>query len=275
MHEALLMLAKGIAAPAAISLAAALVLSRLSGDTWRRYAAAVAFAAGYCAGFALIRPWDELLPARHWQWTFYLAPAAAAVGPISAAAGVHRIERWLLLALAAIVAASLLVPSWDNLEPSRTAWVPMLAGYLFLLAAAMAPLASFLAPRKVLGWLTLSAAGTAALVTASVSLTYGQAAGVAAAALVGCSLALFFSADADHVRGLAAAYAIIVGAWAFVGCIDPPVPVPALLLAPAAPLALWCCAWGPLAKLRGGGAIAAQGAAVGMVLAVAAWLALA
>ena len=274
MHEALPMLARGIAAPAAVSLVVALLLGRLSSETWRRYAASIAFAAGYCAGFALIRPWDELVPSRHWQWTFYFALAAAAVGPISAAAGIHRIERWLLLVLSALVAAWLLVPTWDSLQPSRIVWVPLLTGYLFLLAAALEPLAGILPARNLLGLLTLAAGGSAALITAAVSLNYGQAAGAAAAALLGCTLALLLSANADHLRGMIAAYTAIAGAWAFVGCIDPQVPVPGLLLAPAAPLVLWCFAWGPLVKLRGAGAMAAQTTAVVAILAAAAWLAL-
>jgi MFS family permease len=275
MHDALPILARGIAAPAAVSLVVALLLGRFASGAWRRYVAAIAFAAGFCAGVALIRPWDELLPSRHWQWMFYLSLAAAVVGPISAAAGLHRIERWLLLALTALVAAWLLVPTWESLQPPRLAWVPLLAGYLFLLAAALEPMARLLPPRNLLGLLMLSAADSAALVAAAVSLTYGLPAAAAAAALLGCSAALLLSADADHVRGVIPAYAAVVGGWAFVGCVDPQVPMPLLLLAPAAPLALWCCAWGPLAKLKGAGAMAVQATAVVAVLAAAAWLALA
>ena len=113
------------------------------------------------------------------------------------------------------------------------------------------------------------------LVAAAVSLTYGQLSAAAAAALLGCSLVFSFSADPDHVRGLIPAYAAIIGAWAFVGCIEPADPVWGLLLAPAAPLALWCCAWGPPARLKGIYAVALQGAVVAIVLAAAAWMALA
>ena len=274
MHEALPMLIKGIAAPAAISLAAAMLLGRL-GVPWRRYAAAIAFAAGFCAAFALIRPWDELLPARHWQWTFYIALAAAIVGPISAAEGLHRIERWLLLAFTAFIAAWVLVPTWESLQPPRTMWVPLLAAYLFVISAAAEMLTSRISPRAVLGWLVVSAGGTAVLVAAAVSLTYGQLTAAGAAALLGCTLAFSFSVNRDHVQGLIPAYAALIGAWAFVGCIEPAEPVWGLLVAPAAPLALWCCAWGPVAKVKGMSAAAIHGVVVAVVLAAAAWMALA
>ena len=272
MHEALFMLARAIAAPAAVSLIVALLLNRLLLGAWRRYAAAVAFAAGYCAGFALLRPWDELLPSRHWQWTFYIALAAAALGPISAAAGIHRFERWVLIALPAFVAAWLLVPDW--VQPPRAFWMPLLTGYLFALPTALDPVARVLPARNVLGFLTIAAGGNAALIAVAVSLTYGQAAGAAAAALLGCSVALLWSGDGEQVRGALPAYAAIVGGWAFVGCIEPRTELLGLFLAPAAPLALLCCAWGPLARLRGIAAIAAQTTAVAVVLGAAAWLVL-
>jgi len=275
MHEALPMLAKAIAAPAAISLAVALLLCRFANEPWRRYAAAIAFATGFCAAFGIIRPWGELLPSRHWQWTFYIALAAAVLGPISAAPRLHWVERLLLLAFSAVVASWLLVPTWESLQPPRAVWLTLLASYFVLIAAAMEPLASFLPARHLFAWLTVSAGATAVLVTAAISLTYGQLAGASAAALLGCSLAVWRSAEADNLRALVPAYAAIVGGWAFVGCIDPPQSIWGLLLAPAAPLALWCFARGPLAKLTGFGAIAAQAGAVAAILGIAAWLALA
>jgi hypothetical protein len=69
---------------------------------------------------------------------------------------------------------------------------------------------------------------------------------------------------------------ILVGGIAYVGCIEPEPPQGALLLAAAAPMALWPCAFAPLALQRGARGLAMQAAAVLSVwLAAAAWLLLA
>ncbi|MBI1902081.1 MAG: hypothetical protein HYS13_13345 [Planctomycetia bacterium] len=262
---------QGVFFPAAISLAVVALAQRfLPRDVSQRYAAAAAFAAAYCAGYFLL-PKGLLLPERHWHWTFYLAPAAAAIGAISLAAGLRVAERWVLIALAALVAAWLLVPTWDSLAPPRAVWVPVLAGYLFLLAALLdglptrLPLATSLA-------LPLSAACVAVLNLACVSATSAQGAGIAAAALAGCFAAACLAPDKAAARGLCLSYSVIVGGWAFVGCIEPEPLMWGLLVAPAAPLVLWCFALPPLSRWRGFVATAVQIGVVMVVLAVAAWL---
>jgi hypothetical protein len=121
--------------------------------------------------------------------------------------------------------------------------------------------------------MTLASAGSAALILATVSSTYASLAGIAAGALAGCSIALFLASDRLAVRGLSLTYAAIVGGWSFVGCVDPPQPLWSLMLAPAAPLALWCCAGGPLSRLRGATAVAVQTAVILAVVGIAAGLA--
>lgn len=271
MNFALEIVGAGVIVPAVIALGAACVLYRvLPAELATRYAAPVAFALAYGVGYVLLPSWAELVPTRHWQWTAYLAIGAAAAGAIASSSGLLAWERWLLLATAALVSAWMLVPTWASLQPPRTVWIAMLTGYLFLLATLLTPLLAHFTPRTMLAYLALTAVGAAVLIAALVSVSYGRAAGLAAAALAGCWGAAFLSAKAVPSTGLALGFAVLVGGWAYVGCIEPQRPLLALLLVPAAPLALWCCISGPLARQRGLVAIAIQTALVLAVLIVAA-----
>src|SRR5262249_49861189 len=100
------------------------------------------------------------------------------------------------------------------------------------------------------------------LTAAFVSITYGQLAGLAAAALAGCSASGRSRSRETSFRGLVPAYAILVGGTAFVGFIEPSPPLRGLLLAANAPLALWAFAAGPLSRLRGFAAVTARTVAV-------------
>ena len=266
--------ALGLAAPAAIAAALFLVLRRLlPDDAGARYAAAIAFAAAYIAAFALLPLDAELVPSRHWHWIPYLAGAAAILGPVAAARGVTILERALLYLLASLVAAWFLVPDWASLQPPRTVWVPGLAVGVTLIALLVQPLFSRVPAARLLALLALSALVVAALIAGLLSLKYGQAAAIAAAAFAGCAIAAWLSPRSAISGAVALAFAWVVGGWAFIGCIEPQQPLYPLLLAPAAPLALWCCAIGPAARLRGYGAAALQAGAVALVLAVSAGLA--
>jgi hypothetical protein len=132
-----------------------------------------------------------------------------------------------------------------------------------------------LSSTSVLLSMTLAAGCVAVVIAANHSLTHGQAAAIAAAALAGCFAASCLSRDKAIGRGLCLPYAVIVGGWAFVGCVEPQPPLWGLLIAPAAPLVLWCFALPPLSRLRGYVAAAAQTGAFLVVLAVVAWLSLA
>lgn len=238
--------------PAVLSVAtlliARLVLPEPAG---RRYPAAIALGCGFFVGYALLPSWDGFTPTRHWHWLPYLGVAAMVLGPLALANGVYAVERLLLFALFALVTALLLVPTWSDLEPSRPAYIGILSGYLFVLMAALGPLPDHLPGRLFLPMLAGVSACTAALVAAFVSLTYGQVAGAATAALIGCSVAARFETAAMLARGLVPGFVVIVGGCAFVGFIEPKPPLIGLLVAPAAPVALWTCAAGPLSQLGG------------------------
>lgn len=275
MQLAIEILIYGGLVPAAISLATVL-LGRvvLPEGAAGRYPAALGLGLGFFVGYAVL-PWTPLVPARHWQWLPYAGAVAMAMGPIGRAGGVSVVERLLLNALAAVVAAFLLVPTWPDLEPSRPVYVALLAAYLVALAALLEPLPVRLPGRLFLPLLAGAAACAAVMLAVFVSITFGQVAGVAAAALAGCSVAMRFGTAATLARSAMLWFAVIVGGCAFVGFIEPKPPLFGLLLAPAAPLALWSCAVGPLSRLRGWRAAAAQIGAVLVPLtaaALVAWL---
>ncbi len=270
MNEAIQTLGLTVAAPAAIALAAALLAGRWLPAGAKRFAAAVASAAGYCGGCLLVQPWGDLLPSRHFHWPFYLALAAAVAGPLSIAADPQRGIGWRVQLLAAIVAALVLVPTYAHLSPPRWVQVPLLAAYLFALAASLAPLANRIDPPTLVGLWSLAAATLAVLTAALFSLTYGIPAAIAAAALAGCWLAMLIAPDRDAAGGLCLSYALVVGGWGFIAATGIQPRLWGLLLATLAPLALWCVASQSQQRLTGAFQTLVRCALVGVVLAVAA-----
>jgi hypothetical protein len=267
--------------PMLVAAAAAWFASRLLPvPIAERYSLGVALAAGFGVGYWLLPEWAHLVPTKHWQWLPYLA-AAAVLGGLAVAGGVTWPERLVANAALALVAAWQLVPLWEELQPPRHYAVPLLAGYLFLLAALLSALPDRLLGPLFVGLLAVSSGTVAVLIAIGVSLIYGQVAGVAGAALCGCWLASLLSALTRNVsandtgirsqciRGLIPVYAVLVGGLAFVGTIEPTPPMTIFLLAPAAPLMLWLFSAGPLGRLRGLPAAAAQIAAVLIPLAIA------
>jgi hypothetical protein len=241
----------------------------LTETTRTRYAAALALAAAFCTGYVILPEWAELVPVRHWQWLPYVAALAGVVSPIGLAAGVSRIERGILHALLAGGAAWLLVPDWESLEPSRGVYVALLGGYLFVLATLLDLLPDRLSGVTLQLWLTLAAFAVAGTIAAFVSAKYGQVATVAASSLLGCTVAGWSRGTSTTTRGLIPVFALLIGGATFVGAIEPEPPMYAILLVPAAPLALWLFAWGPLSRLRGIAAFAAQACAVLLPIGIA------
>jgi hypothetical protein len=270
MNLALEILVYGGVVPGFVALAVAALLRRfLPSSLSARNAAAIAFAVAFVFGYALLPSWAELTPTRHWHWLPYLAVIGAVVAPAALAAGVARAERWLLHLLLAVVAAWLLVPTWPTLQPSRPVFLVLLASYLFLLIALLDGLPSRLLGPLFVAILAAVALCTTILVAASVSVKFGQLAGIATAATVACLVSSLLRNDVDTTRGLVPVFTIVVGGLAFVGCVEPSTPLYALLLVPAAPLALWACASKALARLEGARSAAAQIAVVLVPLVVA------
>ncbi len=234
-----------------------------------RYALGIALAAGFFVGYWLLPDWAALVPTKHWQWLPYLS-SAAVLGGLTLAGGVSWPERLIAYGALAVVAAWQLVPLWEELQPPRHYSVPLLAVYLAMIAAGLAVLPDRLLGPLFVGLLAASAGTVALLIAIGVSLTYGQVAAIAAAALAGCFLMSLWSKLTRRasegsaaqlpttIRGLIPVFIVLVGGLAFVGTIEPSPPLPAILLAPAAPLMLWLFAAGPLSRLKGLSAVAAQ-----------------
>ncbi|MEX2142789.1 MAG: hypothetical protein WD894_26270 [Pirellulales bacterium] len=279
MNPTIQLAAVTILAPAAAALAVLWLGQRALKGAARHGLAPLAFAASYWLGYAMLS-WlqsrSDFAPARHWQWIPYLTLLSAAVGALTASIRSHIVARWALIAAVAMISTWLLVPTWPDLEPRRAITLPLVAAYLFLLTVLLEPLAGRLASSVLTSHLALTAACSAALIAALVSLTYGEPAVIAAAALVGCAAGAWLFPEPALARALVLVYAVNVGGWAFTGAINPRPPLFALLVTPLAPLALWVSAVGPLARKRGIAAIALQTAAVLTVLALAgglAWMA--
>lgn len=263
------LLAYGLLVPAAVAAAGYWLGRRLFppriGERW---AAPLAVALGVMAAYALLPDWASLVPQRHWQWLPYLGLLAAVVGPAAQAAQRFLWWRYVIFLALAGVTAAFLVPTWPSLAPSRPISIVLLATYLFAVMALVDAL-----PDRLYGWpflmaLLLTAFGLAALLAAEVSIRFGQLAGMLGAALAGLAVAARFTSLGDY-RGTIPVFAVLAGGLAYAGAIEPELPAPALLLAAAAPLALWICARGPLAKIQGRFSIALQCGAVLLPLALA------
>ena len=203
---------------------------------------------GFVAGYALLPPWAEWVPTRHWHWLPYLAIAAMVVGPIGFARGVWSVERWLLYLILAIAAAWLLVPNWSSLQSTRHLYVGFFSAYLFVLAACLPPLADRVSTKVLVVLLSMVTVVLAVMILATVSLRYGHLAGLLSSAMVGCCLYAFMCDKSVALHSLVPVSSILAGGLAFVGCIEPQPQLAGLLVLPAAPAALWVAVSLPLPK---------------------------
>ncbi len=239
----------GLLVPAAVS-ATLLGLSRglLHAPAARRYEAAVAVVSGFVVA-CLLWPWLPAWPTNHWHWLPQLALLAAVWGPVAQAAGVARWERLLLYAVLAALAASLLVPTWDQLGEHRF-------GYRILVATAVLVGSSLLEPSLrrqgsvfSLTMLLLVFAGGALLLAQSGSLKFAQLAGAAAAALAGCGLVAAVRPGRLDLAPLAAAVSVLLSGLLFAAYVNSFSEVPwwCYVLLGAAPLGAGVGEIGPLA----------------------------
>lgn len=274
MNAAIEIVGYGGVVPGVVAITA-FVLSRwlLPDDAGARHSGAWAFAAAFITGYVLLPDWADIIPSRHWHWLPYLSVMAAVLAPVGLASGVALAERWLLYGFLALVAAGLLVPTWESLQP-RWIYAALLAGYFFVLAAWLGELPDRLSGGA--GWIGLIVVSAATAISGAVfvSAKYGQVVGIATAAITGCGFANWLRTSPLAFRGVVPQFAVIVGGLAFVTSIEPEPALYVFLLIPAAPLMSWCCAWGPLSRLKGFAGAAVQLAVVFVPVAVAvAWLA--
>lgn len=161
------------------------------------------------------------------------------------------IIRYLLYGLAAGATALLLVPNWKSLQPPRTTWLPALFVYLLLLhAAASRALGRPSTALIATGQMLIATAATILGIGLMVSITYVRFALPAAAAWAGIWLMMLRRPDLRAAApSFSLSYAVVIGGWAFVGCIEPRTPALLLLALPWSGCVLALFAWGQ-ARLR-------------------------
>jgi hypothetical protein len=248
MNLAIELLVIGLVVPAAIAGLLTWILPRIISGQWAtNYAATAAVVIAFVISYALLPEWAALKPERHWQWLPLLAIAAHIVGSAGMQSGQSMWLRAALLAVLAAGAAYLLVPTWPDLQPPRFASILLVAIYLASLMRMLDWLSPSLSATWLLAVLTLTAAILAVILAIDV-VRFGQLAGIGAAALAGCWIAVVFTAKTKSFDrpGLSPVFAVLVGGMAYVGCIEPAQPAWWLLLLPALVLPLGLAA----AKLR-------------------------
>jgi hypothetical protein len=231
-------------------------------DVARRYRAGLSFALGAFVGFVLLPSTKTLAPTQFYDWILYLGILAALVSGLTRADGVTRGERWSAVYIFAPIAAWLIVPRWPELVP---AWQIQWAGLslaIMLLTALVYPLPLLLPGRAFPWWLMLATATTSLLMFDQLSETFGVLAALPAGALAGCGIAALFAREPTDWRSLVLPYAIVAMGYAYTGAVYPTDPQWLLVLMPSAPLALWFCSVGPLARLTGVRAFVVQAAFV-------------
>lgn len=226
--------------PAIVSIVATFICRRvLPATVANRYSLAVGLAAGFLAGYSLLPDWGVWVPTRYTHWLPYMALAAMIAGPVTHARGVWIVERVLVNVSLAVGFAFLLVPNWDNLEPSRRVHIGCLSAYLFVLATFLPPLADRSSPKILFGALVMAAAALAAMILATVSVRYSQLNLLLLSGLLGCCVSAIWFHEASALRCLVVVFAYLSGALAFVGYIEPRPPLAGLLVLPAALFGLW------------------------------------
>jgi hypothetical protein len=259
----------GVLVPVAVAIVVAIgVLRGFPGDASRRYAGALAFVAGFVAGFAVLEP-HALRPSTYWHWLPWLAVVAAVVGPIGLAAGVRPPERWALMIALTLTAAWFLVPTWAALQPSRNIYIGVFAGSIFLLWFLLDPLAERVPHAVLYSALALSSLNGGVLVAAFVSVRFGLLGIIAAAALGGACVATIRNRDEVILRALLPAQVVVLGGVMLAAQVNVGLPSAALTLVPIAPLALWLCEKGPLSHMRGKWGYIVRFGAVCLPLAIA------
>jgi hypothetical protein len=153
----------------------------------------------------------------------------------------------------AVAAAWVLVPTWDDLEPSRTVYLVVTVIYVTGLTGLLEPLARrFQGPLlPAMLWATMT---TAAVVLAlSGSLRFAQIALAGAAALFGIMLVACFRRNANMLTGVSSIFSVMAIGSLLIGQVNSfsEVPLSSYVLVPLAPLLLWFCTTGPLSRLEG------------------------
>ncbi|UUO06803.1 hypothetical protein M4951_00480 [Blastopirellula sp. J2-11] len=243
----------GFAAPALVAAAIFWIAQRfLSAEARERWPAALAIAAGFTISYALLQlgPWS---PTSHWHWTPYALFLTALIGPVAAANGITLVERVLLYFAAVWIAAWFIVPTYADLEPSRT--VHLIVWPLWMLAIAV-PLDGL--SRRMNGpWLpaivTISLAAGMVVILLSGNAKLMQILGMGFAAMVGVTLVSLLSKEKPALLGAALPVTLLSGGYLLDARVQSfsEIPLICYLLPTLAPALLWIGLWKPLAERPG------------------------
>ena len=254
----ILELASLLIIPAATAGAVAMVIRYLHSRSAAPFQWGLAIAASFLAGCLIFPDRLPLVPDKHWHWLPYVGLIAAFLGGLSA--GSRLSNRLILYVLIGGIAAWPLLPNYADLKPAKIVLAPLLAGYFVVIAGLLSMLPERLRGRSLMGYLTLAGVLTSALIVSESSMRIGLLslripAAMACCAVLSWLLKPALKADAEiAVLGMIPVYAILAGGSAFVGAVE----LPKWLL-------LWLFAWGPLARLQGKTAIAAQMAVIVLI----------
>jgi hypothetical protein len=262
----------GLLLPAAVA-AGVLYLSRrfLSREVAERQGAAVGLVAGFCAAYFLFS-WTVARPTFYRNWLPYVGIVAGVLGPVALASGVRLGERWAVwLTLGLLAAWFLVLEGKGPFDPARLRAGLIAAGLFLVWCVCMEALARHLPGGMFPALLCLATLCGAAVLFQSGSLKFAQLAGAIAAPLAGCALVARFHRDEALMPGAVPPLGVLLGGLMFIGYNESfsNVPTASYALIPAAPLALWVCAVGPLARWQGMRRLAVQAGVVLVPLAVA------
>lgn len=231
----------GFAVPALVAAAIFWISQRfLSVESRERWPASLAIAAGFAAGYALLKlaPWQAT---SHWHWTPHALFLAALLGPVATAKGISLVERILIYAAAIWIAAWFVVPTYADLEPSRT--IHLIVWPLYLLAIVV-PLD--LLSRRMTGPLlpaivSISLAASMVVIFLSGNAKFTQILGIGFAAMLGVTCSSFLSKEKPALLGAALPITMLSAGYLLVAQVQSfsDVPLICYALPPTAPILLW------------------------------------
>ncbi len=249
LNEALL----GFALPAVAAALALLLAKRcLSGDMSSRYAPSLALLVGFMLGYQLlgIGSW---LPTSHWHWLPYALVFAAVLGPVANAAGVGLGEKLMVYALAALVIAWQLAPTWANVDPAKSTQILICAAAVSVAAFAFDPLAQKSVGPFLPFMLAIISVCAAVVVVVSGSLRLGQLTGIGAGAMTGIAIAAALGRQTGSLTAISLPLFVFLTGTMWIGHVNSfsEVPTASYPLVAVSPLAYWICQAGPLSRMTG------------------------